>query len=207
MPAKARLEASGSFNSMVSHRVRIEKATEIDQQLVSWLKQAKILNGSGETAFARRRFMMRRIVDLERVLRRHVYTMTLGQGVPPTIAELAASASLSVSDARDGLERLAAGRVLVLQPESGEILMAPPFSAVPTPFVVTTSRYDAYANCAWDALGVPVMLHQPARVTTGCACCGEAITLEVSLDGPPGSGEVVHFAVPAARWWHDIVFT
>ena len=40
VPAKARLEASGSFNSMVSHRVRIEKASEIDQQLVSWLKQA-----------------------------------------------------------------------------------------------------------------------------------------------------------------------
>lgn len=36
----ARLEASGSFNSMVTHRVRISTAKEVDKQLVGWLKQA-----------------------------------------------------------------------------------------------------------------------------------------------------------------------
>jgi hypothetical protein len=35
-----RLEASGSFNAMVSHRVRLSKATEIDKELIGWLKQA-----------------------------------------------------------------------------------------------------------------------------------------------------------------------
>lgn len=57
--------------------------------------------------------------------------------------------------------------------------MAPPFSAVPTPFAVDTSRHSAYANCAWDALGVPIMLGERARVVTACGCCGEAITLEI----------------------------
>ena len=37
---KGRLEASGSFNSMVSHRVRISAAAEVDDELVSWLRQA-----------------------------------------------------------------------------------------------------------------------------------------------------------------------
>lgn len=39
----ARLEASGSFNSMVSHRVRIEKAARaggVDKELIAWLKKA-----------------------------------------------------------------------------------------------------------------------------------------------------------------------
>jgi len=36
----ARLETSGSFNAMVSHRVRLSKATELDAELIGWLKQA-----------------------------------------------------------------------------------------------------------------------------------------------------------------------
>ncbi|NJL27203.1 MAG: DUF4287 domain-containing protein [Thermoanaerobaculia bacterium] len=35
-----RLEASGSFNTMVSHRVRIASAAEIDTELVGWLRAA-----------------------------------------------------------------------------------------------------------------------------------------------------------------------
>lgn len=35
-----RLEASGSFNSMVSHRVRITEAGEVDDELVGWLRKA-----------------------------------------------------------------------------------------------------------------------------------------------------------------------
>lgn len=39
-PAVGRLEASGSFNSMVSHRVRLEKASDVDKDVKAWLKQA-----------------------------------------------------------------------------------------------------------------------------------------------------------------------
>lgn len=35
-----RLEASGSFSSMVSHRVRLESVKGVDQELIGWLKQA-----------------------------------------------------------------------------------------------------------------------------------------------------------------------
>jgi hypothetical protein len=35
-----RLEASGSFNSMVSHRVRVGKKSEVDWELIGWLRQA-----------------------------------------------------------------------------------------------------------------------------------------------------------------------
>ena len=35
-----RMEASGSFNSMVSHRVRLTDAKEVDAQLIGWLRLA-----------------------------------------------------------------------------------------------------------------------------------------------------------------------
>lgn len=35
-----RLEASGSFNSMVSHRVRLESKSDVNAQLIKWLKAA-----------------------------------------------------------------------------------------------------------------------------------------------------------------------
>ncbi len=39
-PPSGRLEASGSFNAMVSHRVRVESAGDIDGDLKKWLKAA-----------------------------------------------------------------------------------------------------------------------------------------------------------------------
>jgi predicted transport protein len=38
--AKGRLEASGSFNAMCTHRVRVASLKEVDAELVGWLKQA-----------------------------------------------------------------------------------------------------------------------------------------------------------------------
>jgi hypothetical protein len=126
--------------------------------------------------------------------------------VPPTTEELAGSLDLRSDAVRESLERLAAGKALVLQRESREVLMANPFSAVPTPFAVSANGRLYYGNCIWDALGIPAMLQADARIDCSCGCCGEAMQLEVRA-GELGPVEgVVHFAVPAHRWWDDIVY-
>jgi hypothetical protein len=146
-------------------------------------------------------------VSLDTALRRHVYSITLDTGTPPTIADLSALTSRPDAHVRDALRQLAVARIFVLQPASGEILMAPPFSAIPTPFLVRTPRHESYANCAWDAIGVPVMLGARALIVSACGCCGESITVEADPSTAPASGAVVHFAVPARQWWDDLVFT
>jgi hypothetical protein len=40
VPPAGRLEASGSFSAMVSHRVRLESVKGVDKELIGWLKQA-----------------------------------------------------------------------------------------------------------------------------------------------------------------------
>jgi hypothetical protein len=39
-PPAGRLEASGSFNAMVTHRVRVTSPSEVDSELIGWLRQA-----------------------------------------------------------------------------------------------------------------------------------------------------------------------
>lgn len=39
-PAEGRFEEAGSWNNMVTHRVRIEDASQIDADVIAWLQQA-----------------------------------------------------------------------------------------------------------------------------------------------------------------------
>jgi len=82
--------------------------------------------------------------------------------------------------------------------------MANPFSAVPTPFVTEIGGRRWFGNCIWDSLGIVATLHADARVLTSCGTSGE--TMELSVRGGALTGEgTVHFALPARRWWDDIV--
>jgi hypothetical protein len=85
--------------------------------------------------------------------------------------------------------------------------MAPPFSGVPTQHRVESQGVSYFANCAWDALGVPAALHQSATVRSRCERSSEPLTLAVARDGPEPSTWLFHCLVPAARWWNDLVFT
>jgi hypothetical protein len=145
--------------------------------------------------------------ELDRRVRRLVYDFAEREGLPPTVAQAAAALSLGDDEVAASFRRLAAANMLVLQTESDEILMAPPYSAVPTPFVVESAGRSYYANCVWDALGVPAMLGRDARVKTSCGCCGAALALAVANGTLAEARGVVHFALPARRWWDDIAFT
>ncbi len=128
-------------------------------------------------------------------------------GRPPTRLQAGYALGAEPMAISAAWQRLADAHVLVLQPESGEILMAAPFSAVPTPFPVATSHQHYYGNCIWDALGIIAALGEDALISTACGCCG--LSLEVAVTGGQASAppSLVHFALPAARWWDDIVFT
>jgi hypothetical protein len=144
--------------------------------------------------------------DFDQRVRFHVYDAVMRAGAPPSIEAVAAAMASDAGEVADAFRRLADAHVLVLQRDHNEILMAPPFSAVPTPFLVETPRVSAYGNCIWDALGIAAMLRSDARIVTSCGDCGTAA--EVFVDGGKVRGEgVMHFAVPARKWWDDIVFT
>jgi Alkylmercury lyase len=122
----------------------------------------------------------------------------------PSVAALASRVSAPLDDVRASLHRMHDAHMLVLQP-TGEILMANPFSAIPTPFVAEVGGRRWFGNCIWDALGVIATLHADGRVLTSCGTSGETMELSLS-DGVLAGRGIVHFALPARRWWEDIVF-
>lgn len=144
--------------------------------------------------------------SFEKQVRLQVYTQFVTTGRAPTTGEVAQALSCSLPDVQTVFQKLAAAKALVLQ-KSGELLMAEPFSAVPTPFFVEVGNQRWWGNCIWDALGIPAMLKQDAHVVTACGCCNEAMTLDVRDDKlqQPYAG-VVHFAIPPREWWNDVVF-
>jgi len=145
-------------------------------------------------------------MDIDIKVRAEVYDFTMRTGTPPSSAEVAQALSLDGNIILAAFRRLADAHVLVLKPDSGEVLMANPFSAVPTPFLVETEKFSAYGNCIWDALGIPAMLGGDARIITSCADCGASADIIVSAGAVNGDG-ILHFAIPARDWWNDIVFT
>jgi hypothetical protein len=146
-------------------------------------------------------------VDLDTSIKLEIYSHLVRTTRPPTPAEIATAVGATVPVVEAAYQRLSRQRVLVLESDGVSIHMAPPFSGVETQHRVRAAGKDYYANCAWDALGIPAALGQPAEVISRCEQSLEPLHLRVLEDGPEPAECVIHFAVPAALWWKDIVFT
>ncbi len=140
-------------------------------------------------------------------LRLAVYRAFVEEERAPSAAELAVALGRPLAAVEAELRELDRQHALVLQPGTMRLLMAMPFSAVPTAFRVRSGGRGWWANCAWDALGVPALLGADAVIETACADCGDPWRLEVRAGAAPAGAGLVHFAVPAASWWRDIVYT
>jgi hypothetical protein len=145
---------------------------------------------------------------LDRRVRMAVFERMLADGRAPTTDEMASELGITTKEIAAAYRRLAERHRLVLRPGTTEILMANPISAVPTAFTVEVGGRSYYGNCIWDSLGVIAMLGDSGRVLTSCGDgCGEAMTVTIEHNVPVYPWGIIHFQVPRARWWHDIVFT
>src|ERR687885_2361157 len=144
-------------------------------------------------------------MDVE--LRNATYAAFVDLGRAPTAAEVAAGRGATREDVVAGWRELHEAHALVLNPATDELRMANPFSAVPTAYRVRARDRWWYANCAWDAFGIPAALDVDGRVESSCPDCGEPYTVEVRDSAIDRSDLLFHCLVPAAHWWDDIVFT
>ena len=140
-------------------------------------------------------------------LRVFVYDEVLARGKPPSLSSIASHFAVSPSDAGGALANLKIGKTILVDPTSGEIWMAGPFAAMESPYRVVGDRQSWWANCAWDMIGVAMIANEPVNIESRCTECGEPMTIRCDPTAPPTSEAVVHFLVPARRWYDDIGFT
>jgi len=147
------------------------------------------------------------LTDQDWRIRLFIYQFFVDNERPPSIQETAGQFSLSENSALEAYRRLNQRHQIFLAPETGQILMAHPLSALPTLYRVAVNGRNLWANCAWDSLGIPAMLDADVEIEARHPLSDEVIHYAVKnreLVGPPHR---VHFALPARRWYDDLVHT
>ena len=84
----------------------------------------------------------------------------------------------------------------LIRVRAGQIDIAYPFSATPTPFRVRLSGgRERYACCATDALGLAPMVGEPVEIASSCHHCGDPLKLAATPYGvgPEADGIMVWF--------------
>jgi len=145
--------------------------------------------------------------EFDRATRLHIYYHFAATGRPPTTRETATTLNAPLAEIEESYRRLATGRVIVLNPGTDDIRMANPLSAIPTQHRVQAIRRGWYGSCVWDALGVIAMFGGTGTLMTECGDCGEPMQVRVANGELVERAGVIHFALAAAHWWDDIIFT
>ena len=146
------------------------------------------------------------LTDLDWQVRLHIYRRFTVDGRPPAYQETALALDIPPEAAREAYHRLHRAHQIFLDTSDDCVRMASPLSAVTTPYAVITNGRRLYANCAWDSLGIPAMLHADAVIESRYTHTGEPASYAVENGRLSGAG-VVHFLLPFRRWYEDLVYT
>jgi hypothetical protein len=142
-------------------------------------------------------------------IRHFVYSHFADTTSAPSVDVTAAHFNITIEEASKFYKELHNRHAFFLEPETLTIHMANPFSGIPTDFKVHANGKTYYANCAWDMLGIPAALHCDAVIEAKFTESNdaEAVQLEVKDGKITNNQLLVHFPLPFARWYDDLVFT
>ena len=139
-------------------------------------------------------------------MRQFIYEKIVEIGRAPSIEETSAKFDISKQQAQLSYKKLADDHILVLEKDR-QIRMALPFSNIKTQYKIVSGDRSWWASCAWDALGIAALTGLDSRLEATCPDCGDPIKIKAENGKLSGDSSVVHFVVPAANWWDDIIYT
>jgi hypothetical protein len=121
---------------------------------------------------------------------RWIVRALIERGRPIPVADVEAAFPATHSAVRDEVMALDTQDLIVIM--EGEITLAYPLSATPTPFVVSLQDgRERFACCAVDALGIAAMLGERIGIRAPCHHCGEVLELAADPTGPLSARDIM----------------
>ena len=152
-------------------------------------------------------------MNLLKNVRKYIFEHFEEHAIAPVLEQIMQKFELDRTSAFNALVDLQSARHIALLPGTQRILMAFPFSSIVTPFKVRIARKDKdyFANCAWDAVAIHVAVGKEQWIDSYCHHCAEDITIhlkdQMMVSEGSHSQALIYLALPASKWWENIVLT
>lgn len=145
--------------------------------------------------------------ELQDQIRFQVNRFIFDKGFAPSVAQLSELLHKEKYVIESGLEALAENQAIVLHPNSFDIWVAHPFALFPTLFWVKTKDKQWWGNCPWCSFGIAALAKADTEIYTKLKGQQEPIKIEIRAGEVVQKEYVVHFPIPAAKIWDNVVYT
>ena len=151
--------------------------------------------------------------SLQKNVRKYIFEHFEEHAIAPVLEQIMRKFGLDRTSAFDVLVNLQSARHIALLTGTQRILMAFPFSSIVTPFRVKAAGRDKeyFANCAWDAVAIHVTLGKEEWISSYCHHCSEDIKIHLKdympISKQSDTQPLVYLALPALKWWENILLT
>jgi hypothetical protein len=136
-----------------------------------------------------------------------ILTDVVKRGYAPSSEELVRRFEKPCDDISAALHALMEYHGVVLHPNSDEIWVVHPFSMAPTSFLVRSGQREWWGNCAWCSLGIAELAGGTATITTALGAVGRQVTVRIDRGNLLDRDYVIHFPIPMAKAWDNVVYT
>jgi DNA-binding transcriptional MocR family regulator len=147
------------------------------------------------------------VTPLDLKIRYLIYHFFAENCKAPSYHQVADLLKVDTDSVRSAYHRLHEHHLIFLDPGTGNIRMANPFSAIPTTYKVRSGAKEWWANCAWDTLGIVAALNIDAQIEAIYPDNRDLAEFHLRGDSFDGRGHVVYFPLPFRHWYDDLIYT
>jgi len=143
-----------------------------------------------------------RLETVEDLVWRTILRLYADCGRPPIPTDIVMASRIAADGLEGMLQSLRAHDLICLDPHTGDIRLAYPFTQAATGHRVELRGHVLHALCAIDALGVAGMYRTDVAISSSCRHCGAPMRMETALEG-----KALRRVMPSgAVVWYDFAY-